>query len=202
MTRLFCPHCGNKTLKKVAVTVKDDGSFHLHFSQNPKVLNPRGLRVSAPSWWPASASPFPSSGGCFCSTAPYEKCWAGSSRATLGNHPCLLAPGQRTSWAEQGCSGPLQPKEGHCLQGVRASRACLHSTLCQLLKEASMPVIPTWRRTSASPSSGSPARPGRRPMPLTLITWLEFLLLLNTTFTAGQPICRSGMQHWVQAEGA
>lgn len=81
MTRLFCPHCGNKTLKKVAVTVKDDGSFHLHFSQNPKVLNPRGLRVSAPSWWSAFASPFPSSGRCFSSTAPppHEKCWAGSS---------------------------------------------------------------------------------------------------------------------------
>lgn len=70
MTRLFCPHCGNKTLKKVAVTVKDDGSFHLHFSQNPKVLNPRGLRVSAPSWWSASACPFLSSGGCQCSSLP------------------------------------------------------------------------------------------------------------------------------------
>ncbi|XP_063168850.1 RNA-binding protein NOB1 [Candoia aspera] len=49
MTRLFCPHCGNKTLKKVTVTVEDDGSFHLHFSQNPKVLNPRGLRYSLPA---------------------------------------------------------------------------------------------------------------------------------------------------------
>ncbi|XP_061450525.1 RNA-binding protein NOB1 isoform X2 [Rhineura floridana] len=49
MTRLFCPHCGNKTLKKVAVTVGDDGSLHVHFSQNPKVLNPRGLRHSLPA---------------------------------------------------------------------------------------------------------------------------------------------------------
>ncbi|XP_025031283.1 RNA-binding protein NOB1 [Python bivittatus] len=49
MTRLFCPHCGNKTLKKVAVTVEDDGSFRLHLSQNPKVLNPRGLRYSLPA---------------------------------------------------------------------------------------------------------------------------------------------------------
>ncbi|XP_060131996.1 RNA-binding protein NOB1 isoform X3 [Zootoca vivipara] len=47
MTRLFCPHCGNKTLKKVAVSVDDDGSIHMHFSRNPKVLNPRGLRVSS-----------------------------------------------------------------------------------------------------------------------------------------------------------
>ncbi|NXU67648.1 NOB1 protein, partial [Horornis vulcanius] len=44
MTKVFCPHCGNKTLKKVAVSVSDDGSLHMHFSRNPKVLNPRGLR--------------------------------------------------------------------------------------------------------------------------------------------------------------
>ncbi|XP_070617814.1 RNA-binding protein NOB1 [Erythrolamprus reginae] len=49
MTQLFCPHCGNKTLKKVAVTVGEGGSLHLHFSQNPKVLNPRGLRHSLPA---------------------------------------------------------------------------------------------------------------------------------------------------------
>ncbi|XP_077166573.1 RNA-binding protein NOB1 isoform X2 [Paroedura picta] len=48
-TRLFCPHCGNKTLKKVAVTVDSEGSLHLHFSRNPKVLNPRGLRYSLPA---------------------------------------------------------------------------------------------------------------------------------------------------------
>lgn len=46
MTKVFCPHCGNKTLKKVAVSVSEDGSLHMHFSCNPKVLNPRGLRVS------------------------------------------------------------------------------------------------------------------------------------------------------------
>ncbi|KAJ7415893.1 RNA-binding protein NOB1 [Willisornis vidua] len=45
MTKVFCPHCGNKTLKKVAVSVSDDGSLHMHFSRNPKVLNPRGLRT-------------------------------------------------------------------------------------------------------------------------------------------------------------
>lgn len=46
MTKVFCPNCGNKTLKKVAVSISDDGSLHMHFSRNPKVLNPRGLRVS------------------------------------------------------------------------------------------------------------------------------------------------------------
>ncbi|XP_027137032.1 RNA-binding protein NOB1 [Larimichthys crocea] len=48
MNKLFCPHCGNKTLKKLAVTVGEDGSVHMHFSKNPKVLNPRGLRHSLP----------------------------------------------------------------------------------------------------------------------------------------------------------
>ncbi|XP_041506218.1 RNA-binding protein NOB1 [Microtus oregoni] len=49
MNRVFCGHCGNKTLKKVAVTVNDDGTLHMHFSRNPKVLNPRGLRYSLPA---------------------------------------------------------------------------------------------------------------------------------------------------------
>ncbi|NXF12253.1 NOB1 protein, partial [Smithornis capensis] len=49
MTKVFCPHCGNKTLKKVAVSVRDDGSLHMHFSRNPKVLNPRGLRYPLPA---------------------------------------------------------------------------------------------------------------------------------------------------------
>ncbi|KFU85794.1 RNA-binding protein NOB1, partial [Chaetura pelagica] len=45
MTKVFCPHCGNKTLKKVAVSVSEDGSLHMHFSRNPKVLNPRGVTL-------------------------------------------------------------------------------------------------------------------------------------------------------------
>ncbi|KAM6250989.1 RNA-binding protein NOB1 isoform 1-T1 [Spheniscus humboldti] len=49
MTKVFCPHCGNKTLKKVAVSISDDGSLHMHFSRNPKVLNPRGLRYPLPA---------------------------------------------------------------------------------------------------------------------------------------------------------
>ncbi|XP_004468172.2 RNA-binding protein NOB1 [Dasypus novemcinctus] len=49
MNRVFCSHCGNKTLKKVSVTVTDDGTLHMHFSRNPKVLNSRGLRYSLPT---------------------------------------------------------------------------------------------------------------------------------------------------------
>ncbi|EHA97398.1 RNA-binding protein NOB1 [Heterocephalus glaber] len=48
MSRVFCAHCGNRTLKKVAVTVSEDGALHMLFSRNPKVLNPRGLRYSLP----------------------------------------------------------------------------------------------------------------------------------------------------------
>uniref|UniRef100_A0A8P4JWZ1 RNA-binding protein NOB1 n=1 Tax=Dicentrarchus labrax TaxID=13489 RepID=A0A8P4JWZ1_DICLA len=48
MNKVFCPHCGNKTLKKVAVTVSEDGNVQMHFSKNPKVLNPKGLRHSLP----------------------------------------------------------------------------------------------------------------------------------------------------------
>lgn len=48
MNRAFCPHCGNRTLKKLAVTVNEDGSTQMHFSKNPKVLNPRGLRHTLP----------------------------------------------------------------------------------------------------------------------------------------------------------
>ncbi|XP_069824639.1 RNA-binding protein NOB1 isoform X1 [Dendropsophus ebraccatus] len=49
MTKVFCPNCGNRTLKKVAVSVNEDGSLHMHFSKNPKVLNTRGLRHSLPA---------------------------------------------------------------------------------------------------------------------------------------------------------
>lgn len=45
MNRVFCSHCGNRTLKKLAVTVSEDGSVQMHFSKNPKVLNPKGLKV-------------------------------------------------------------------------------------------------------------------------------------------------------------
>ncbi|XP_060779235.1 RNA-binding protein NOB1 isoform X2 [Neoarius graeffei] len=48
MNKVFCPHCGNNTLKKVAVTLREDSSMQMHFSSNPKVLNPKGKRYSLP----------------------------------------------------------------------------------------------------------------------------------------------------------
>ncbi|XP_072278649.1 RNA-binding protein NOB1 [Pyxicephalus adspersus] len=49
MSKRFCPHCGNSTLKKVAVSVSEDGSLNMHFSRNPKVMNTRGMRYSLPA---------------------------------------------------------------------------------------------------------------------------------------------------------
>ncbi|XP_071779261.1 RNA-binding protein NOB1 [Centroberyx gerrardi] len=49
MNKVFCSHCGNKTLKKIAVTVNEDGNIQMHLSKNPKVLNPKGLRYTLPT---------------------------------------------------------------------------------------------------------------------------------------------------------
>ncbi|XP_021323414.1 RNA-binding protein NOB1 isoform X2 [Danio rerio] len=48
MNKSFCPNCGNNTLKKIAVTLNEDGTMQMHFSRNPKVLNPKGKRYSLP----------------------------------------------------------------------------------------------------------------------------------------------------------
>lgn len=48
MNKSFCPNCGNNTLKKVAVSINEDGTMQMHFSRNPKVLNPKGKRYSLP----------------------------------------------------------------------------------------------------------------------------------------------------------
>jgi len=45
MTNVFCPNCGNKTLKKVAVSLKEDGTQVIHISSR-KRLSARGKRVS------------------------------------------------------------------------------------------------------------------------------------------------------------
>nr|CAB3264386.1 RNA-binding protein NOB1-like [Phallusia mammillata] len=49
MDKIFCPKCGNKTLKRVPVEIQEDGTMKMFFSRNPKVLNPRGLRYSLPT---------------------------------------------------------------------------------------------------------------------------------------------------------
>ena len=44
MTKVFCPNCGNRTLKKVAVSLKEDGTQVIHISSR-KRLTARGKRV-------------------------------------------------------------------------------------------------------------------------------------------------------------
>ncbi|XP_078038529.1 RNA-binding protein NOB1 [Augochlora pura] len=47
MTKVFCPSCGNKTLKKVAMTVDDEGNQQIHINFR-KRISKRGKRFSLP----------------------------------------------------------------------------------------------------------------------------------------------------------
>ncbi|XP_049791564.1 RNA-binding protein NOB1 [Schistocerca nitens] len=47
MTKVFCPHCGNRTLKKVAVTLKEDGTQEIHINTR-RPLSGKGKRFSIP----------------------------------------------------------------------------------------------------------------------------------------------------------
>lgn len=42
---VFCPKCGNQTLKKVAVSLNEDGTLQIHIS-NRKKLTARGKKVN------------------------------------------------------------------------------------------------------------------------------------------------------------
>lgn len=44
-TKLFCPHCGHKTLKKVSVSLDDKGHQKIHINFK-KPLTSRGKKVS------------------------------------------------------------------------------------------------------------------------------------------------------------
>ncbi|XP_039278617.1 RNA-binding protein NOB1 [Nilaparvata lugens] len=48
MTKLFCPHCGNRTLKKVAVSVDAEGKQTIHINMR-KPLTARGKKFSLPT---------------------------------------------------------------------------------------------------------------------------------------------------------
>lgn len=43
MTKKFCPKCGNDTLNRVSVTVKEDGTLKLHIDWQ-KLNSTRGLK--------------------------------------------------------------------------------------------------------------------------------------------------------------
>ena len=45
MSKVFCPHCGNKSLKKVSVTLDENGEQKIHI--NPRIrISSRGKKVS------------------------------------------------------------------------------------------------------------------------------------------------------------
>lgn len=47
MTKVFCPHCGNKSLKRVAITLDENGEQKIHL--NPRVrISSRGKKFSLP----------------------------------------------------------------------------------------------------------------------------------------------------------
>ncbi|XP_042207077.1 RNA-binding protein NOB1-like isoform X2 [Homarus americanus] len=48
MTKIFCPNCGNKTLKKVSVTLNPDGSQKIWINTK-KQINIRGMKYSLPT---------------------------------------------------------------------------------------------------------------------------------------------------------
>lgn len=44
MTKIFCPHCGNKTLKKVEVTLDENGKQQIHINFR-RPLSAKGKKV-------------------------------------------------------------------------------------------------------------------------------------------------------------
>jgi len=175
MTKVFCPHCGNKTLKKVAVSVSDDGSLHMHFSRNPKVLNPRGLRVSR------------------CTGSAGQPL---RDKSLAWGQLFLCSVLQRHAAISQSPLSRSRPRSEF------NNPFCLGSTRCRPRRGGSTRTTLTWWKTSPSRSSGCPARPGRRPTSSTPTTSPGSRPLRKTTSTAVRPICRSGTRPWVLAGGA
>ncbi|XP_011862818.1 PREDICTED: RNA-binding protein NOB1 [Vollenhovia emeryi] len=48
MTKIFCPHCGNRTLKKVEVTLDDNGKQQIHINFR-RPLSAKGKKFSLPT---------------------------------------------------------------------------------------------------------------------------------------------------------
>lgn len=48
-SKVFCPACGHKTMKRVACEVKPDGTLKLFLAKNPKCLSSRGTVYNLPT---------------------------------------------------------------------------------------------------------------------------------------------------------
>ncbi|XP_034036628.1 RNA-binding protein NOB1-like [Thalassophryne amazonica] len=113
MAKVFCPHCGNKTLKKLAVTISEDCSMQMHFSRNPKVLNPRGLRYSLPlpQWGKHANNPHLVEDQCF----PQQRLSRKARQKTDVFNPDYLAGA--SPFCENdiySCAANLQSRDSQC----------------------------------------------------------------------------------------
>jgi len=48
-SKVFCPSCGHRTMKRVACEVQPDGTLKLFLAKNPKVLSSRGTKYALPN---------------------------------------------------------------------------------------------------------------------------------------------------------
>ncbi|KAK4010952.1 hypothetical protein OUZ56_020071 [Daphnia magna] len=75
VTKVFCPKCGNQTLKKVAVSLNEDGTLQIHISSRKK-LTARGKKVRSFSL------PMPKGGKYACNPILVEDQREAQQRAT------------------------------------------------------------------------------------------------------------------------
>ena len=47
-SKMFCPQCGHKQMRRVACELQPDGTLKLFLAKNPKCLNPRGTKYNLP----------------------------------------------------------------------------------------------------------------------------------------------------------
>ena len=48
-SKVFCPSCGHRTMRRVACEVQPDGTLKLFLAKNPKVLSSRGTKYAVPN---------------------------------------------------------------------------------------------------------------------------------------------------------
>ena len=48
-SKVFCPSCGHRTMRRVACEVQPDGTLKLFLAKNPKVLSSRGTKYALPN---------------------------------------------------------------------------------------------------------------------------------------------------------
>lgn len=111
----------------------------------------------------------------------------GETRRFITSKMTLRSHLQRKSFFQ---TASVLPESGLNVLNMTAAVLCF-STRCLCLRGGNTLPTPSWWRTSASPSRGSPGRLARRPMSSTRTTWPERHRSVRTTSTAEPPTCRS-----------